>query len=783
MATAPARLDILSEVTELEQIPIPYKTLYHALVLKNDMPIDLMRERHRSGSEQLLTWIQAALKLVETVASTSTQYTDQQQEEKDEDDDEELEIEIQDVVSGFGQYEPTIESTIEILLHLEESIIQRVSESPEQEQDQEGRQSPFSPSPEIETIQEQWERLQGIIGDLDKSIREHQRLRDGIQNASSLTEHTRQAIIILEKCLADIASDRQRTNELAEVASHNGSTSSLSSHDSATSLRGRSRSSGVDSNDILELESRYEELALKVDTFQKMYPECARSNKAHKSKSRNSKQQESGTIADKKQVIYKLYKDLLKDWHSLRHRKEQLWRDLQECDRWRTRIEKMTTKIEEMLAPVEIFHKVCVNLLARLDGKDFLEAFDEMAVKITSLDITQSPLSMVNGKESVNLEMLWATLQQLDEKQTVMAPAIENMFWVQEGELQHRSKHTLEASTSVSSPASADEEYSPLYPTLDMLERQKRLKSRWSVLKTSLDIVGTKLQDHHTLIKEKANMAQMKKEETAEDRTVVGSVDGKDWNSTTGVIQKKGSIEGIAPNWASKSHRFLRNKIVPAIARETATVKKFMLVKSDKPEWSKPRPWCPSANPASPGMPGFPMQTSQWGYYLLTKSQNEGDFGTVIATPAPVPTEGPPSAPVKPSPLKNSRPPFSPAGTRKFMNFGKPLPTRSESQRSISVAGDFRNNARSMTPMTASGDVMGWERTLRQSASFSLESKQPAPFRFSSSGSNMSRSTVNTPAARPNSRLKRAASMADGLGDLKPLTSSLRRHTTVMGQP
>ncbi|KAG0238826.1 hypothetical protein B0O80DRAFT_425275 [Mortierella sp. GBAus27b] len=798
MATASSKMDALTEVTELERIPLPYKTLYHALVLKNDMPIDLMRERHQSGAEQLLTWIQAALNIVENVASTTSALAQQQEKDEDEDEDVELESEIQDVVSGFGVYEPTIESTIEILTCLEESIIQRTASELDQDL------SSTYPSAEIENIREQWEKLQGIIRDLSGSNRDHQRLRDGIKGVRNLTEQTRQATEILEKCLADIAADRQRTSEqaLAEAASPHGIITGLNRKGSIDNLLGKARSTAVDSNNILELISRCDLLNMQVETFQKSYPECARSSKAHKSKGRSSKQQESGSITEKKQLIYKLFKELSKDLNSLITRKDQLWQDLRECEQWRGRIEKMTSQIEEMLEPVEIFHKICVNLLATLDGHTppptpgVEDPIDPLVGTITSLEISQSPMSLLPtntssssaqlGKnQAIELERLWATLQELDEKQNVVGPAIDNLFWVQEGELQHRSQSLVD---SPASPTLA--EYSPLYPTLSMVERQKKLRHRWSALKTSLDTVGSKLHTHHTLMKERAD-ALRKREE---DKMMVGSsTDGADRATSSPVprrtnsndSQRREAIAGIAPNWASRSHRFLRNRVVPSIAKETATVKKYMLVKGDLPEWSKPRPWCPSANPASPGMPGFPLQTAQWGYYLLTKSQNEGDFGTVIATPAPIPTRAPSPPPVA-KPLKDTRPPFSPAGNRRHTTFPKPASTpRPIPERSISVAG---GDIRAMTPMTASGDVMGWERTLRQSASFSVERQQPPPFRFSSNGM-ASRSNVNTPALPSNNnRAKRAASVADGnrpsgqFGGLQPMTPASNRRNSTMSR-
>ncbi|KAG0355174.1 hypothetical protein BC939DRAFT_508390 [Gamsiella multidivaricata] len=802
MATASQRLDGLSEVAELEQIPLPYKTLYHTLVLSDDMPIDLLRERHHSSSQQLLTWIQAALGLLDTVTES------QQYQGRDEEEDEELEIEIQDVVSGIGHYVPTIQSSIEILLQLEDFIAQRSSSSASDSED-EHQETPLSP--EIEATMEQWSRLREIISDLGTSAREHQRLRDGIQGVRNISEQLRMASGIFDKCLGDIAMDRQRTRELAlaeEAASRNGSSNSLSSDEGVALLRARARSSGVDSNDMLELDSRLGLLSLQIDTLQKSYPECTRSGKALKAKGRSSQQQESGSIAEKKYVMHKLYRELLKDWHNLRTRKDQLWRDLEECDRWRTRIEKMATQIEAMLEPVEIFHKMCVNLLATLDGQQSVEeltsGISQQSMTIVTRDIAQSKSltrnnSFMDSGNAVDLETLWAALQELDEKQTTVAPAIENMFWVQEGEIQHRSKaaamspttpatansDTNQLRASASSPPSPAMDHSPLYPSLTMLERQKCLKNRWSNLKTSLDAVGSKLHGHHTLLKEKANEALIKKEE-AEDKTLVGSgnsVDGGDWASTMGSpTLRRSSTEGphksplTSPNW-NASNRFLRGKMVSSISMDSSTVKKFMLVKSDKPNWSKPRPWCPSVNVASPGLPGFPMQTSQWGYFIVSTSQSEDNFGAIIATPAPLPLRSPTPAQVKPAPPKIERPPFSPGGNRRYTAFNKPLPSRPPMHsRSISVAGgDFKNGA--LNPMsTTYGDPIDWAKTLRRSTSFSTTKQN--------SNGKGGRSNVNTPAGPHSNKLKRAASAGPGRPNQQNmlLNPTARRNSSVSQQ-
>ncbi|ORY99711.1 hypothetical protein BCR41DRAFT_363866 [Lobosporangium transversale] len=666
-----SRLDGLAEVTELEQIPLPYKVLYHTLILKNEMPIDLLQERQLSGSQQLLTWIKAAMSLLETTKE----------------EDEELEAEIQDVVSGFGQYESTIESSIEILLQLEEAISERSSTPLPKDDD--GSQAHLSP--EIETVLSEWSRFRGIVNDLSGSIREHQRLRDGIQSVRNMTEQTQMATGILEKCLRDIAADRQRTAELAlqDINSWNESSTSLNSQDSASSLRARATTSGVDSNDMLELDSRMGLLALQIDTLQKSYPECTRSSKLFKSRAgRNLKQQEGGSIAEKK---YRL----LKDWHAFRTRKDQLWRDLEECDRWRTRIEKMAKQIESMLEPVEIFHKMCDDTMLRksltVDMLDIAEAHVELSASSAS-SASSAPThnkSFMDPEEPVDMEMLSSVLQELDEKQNMTAPAIENMFWVQEGEIQHRSKAATVPSTTptptsetpvdapqlspasnstASSPTPPTMDHSPLYPSLAMLERQRNLKEPMRL----------------------GLCPRLRR-------------------SNTVSTQQTLPTRPISPNWKPSHHRFLRGKLVTSMSMDSSAVRKYMLVKSDKPVWDKPRPWCPSANPQSPGMPGFPLQTSSWGYYIVTTSKSEENFGALIATPAPPPVRAP--TPKPPPPPKFNRPPFSPGGNRRYTAFNKPPPP--PPSRSLSVTGDYKNNPY----LTASGDTIDWAKTLRRSTS------------------------------------------------------------------
>ncbi|KAG0052968.1 hypothetical protein BGZ83_001844 [Gryganskiella cystojenkinii] len=799
------RLDGLSEVTELERIPLPYKTLYHTLVFKNEMPVDLLQDRHRTGSEQLLTWIQAALTLLDSVAAESSQRQQTLQDlntEEKEEQDEELEAEIQDVVSGFGYYEPTIESSIEILLQLEECIAERLLDTPTNysslslssgnqyfstnSSSQATKPLSMEPvvhhiSPEIETILEKWSRLRKIISELLVSVREHQRLRDGIHNVRSITEQTGQACGILEKCLRAIAADKQQTSELALTGLFNAGESSKA--DNQTDLyslpqlqgsnnsvsRAGSMTLGVDSNDMLELDSRIGLLSLQIDTLQKTYPECTRTHriktlKAHKRDFLPPTQpRASGTIAEKKQCIWVLYQDLLGQWDNLRISKEQLWRDLEECDRWRSRIEKMAKQIESMLDPVEIFYKMCSNMLSNLDRQAITTAAaTQRAVKKSNSAAGSAPSSPKSVKSSttededvsepINLETLWSTIQELDEKQTMVSPAIENMFWVQEGEIQHRSKTTA-ASFSPTTPTTAVDRSipppsfsqvmilqsplpvdtsSPLYPNIEMLERQRDLKSRWSNLKTSLDAVGTRLHAHHTILKDKANeeerLALAKKEE-AEDKTLVGSgsIDGHDWRSASnpssptirrsGTTPHPGQRSPSSPVFTS-SARFLRGKLVSSQSMDsTAAIRKYMLVKSDKPQWDKPRPWCPSVNPTSPGLPGFPMQTSTWGYFYVGPSTNEENFGELVATPAPPPkpTPPPPVATKKNSKILD-RPPFSPGGNRGYTALTKPKITTNRSPpppaRSASVAGDY---------YSASG--FDWAGTLRRSTSSSFGKK------------------------------------------------------------
>ncbi|KAI8595404.1 hypothetical protein EDD21DRAFT_391331 [Dissophora ornata] len=718
------------------------------------MPIDLLQERHRTGSQQLLTWIHAALKIFEVVAES------QQDPQRDEEEDEELEMEIQDVVSGFGQYEPTIESSIEILLQLEESIAERSSSTTlDYEDDQ-----PLSP--ELETIAKQWSRLRRIIDDLNGSIREHHRLRDGIQSVRNMWEQTRQATGILEKCLTDTAADRQRSNEfaLSEAASRNGSSCSVNSQHSASSRHDGSTSMGVDRNDVMELDSRIELLSIQIDTLQKSYPECTRSSKELKSKARSSKQQESGSIAEKKYLLSKLYRELARDWHSLRLRKDQLWRDLQECGRWRTRIEKMATQIETMLEPVEIFHKMCSNLLATLEGQESTQQSSTNAslqsLAIRTLDITQNTPCL--DTSDAEMGMLMSTLQELDEKQTVLGPAVENMFWVQEGEMQHRSKPSAlppttptTANTDLSLPSPSISDYSPLYPNLAMLERQRRQKNRWSKLKTSLDTVGAKLQEHHRTLQEKANQAKIKKE-VAEDETLV---DGNGWSSRVPAspMLRRSATAGpqksptSTASW-NASTRLLRGRLVHSMSMDSSTVRKYMCIKSDKPVWTKPRPWCPPGSVSSAGLPGFPLQTSQWGYFFVGASQSVESFGTMVAAPAPSQLRSPTPAPAKPKPpaLKIDRPPFSPGGNRRHTALNKPppTPTRALPSRSMSVAGgDFKNRP---TPSTAYDGNVDWSKTLRSPSSAAVIKQSP--------GGKGGRSNFNTPATPANNKIKRAAS-------------------------
>ncbi|KAF9436010.1 hypothetical protein BGZ76_005023 [Entomortierella beljakovae] len=828
MAELSMRLDGLSEVTELESIPLPYKTLYHALVVKNDMPIEILQERYHSGSEQLLKWIQAALNLLKNVSDSQRygQHHQQhqqgqqqgqlfqqqyQQHQLDEEDDEELEAEIQDVVSVFGQYEPSIVSSFEILIQLEATITYRLNSDEYGSDNGHGHDdfhndSQESLSPQMTLLREKWLKLQSITFDLTASIQEHQRLRDGIHSVRNTSEQSQQATGILEKCLTDIASDRKKTSEIALAeanASRNNSSTSLVSLESSSSLRARARSSGVDSNDMLELDSRIGLLTLQIDTLQKTYPECTRNPKSlRSSKSRTIKQQETGSIAEKKHAIYKLYKELWKDFHGLKSGRDQLWRDLEECDRWRTRVEKMAKQIETMLEPVEIFHKMCLNLLSNLDGQsstdDLSSRSSQISLAVSSLEIAEPGKLRIktsfgnNGgsssfkSEPVDLELLWSTLQELDEKQNMVAPAIENMFWVQEGEIQHRSKTATVSSTSPTAtrtetlptitPPSSD--YSPMYPSLDMLERQRNLKNRWSNLKTSLDTVGTKLQAHHTSLKEKAaNKKISKKEEVAEDKTLVGSgnsINGGDWNSITSPIMQRPmangsqrSVSSRRPAWDYQPpNRLFRGPLVSSISMDSPAVRKYMLVASDS--GSDQRKWCPSMSVTSPSMPGFPQRTFTWGYFLL--SPNEEQAGKVVAARAPpLPTRTPTPAP-KPNPIIVNRPPFSPGGNRKYTAFSRPPPTPtrpSAPSRSASVMSENKTYGY----VTSSGDPMDWSKTLRKSTSCSNNTVKPMVF-----GSNSHNTNANHHQTSAN-KTKRAST------DLRSASTGAQRQKSIPLSP
>ncbi|KAG0094612.1 hypothetical protein BGZ93_007001 [Podila epicladia] len=767
MASAIAsRLDGLSEVTELERIPLPYKTLYHTLVFKNDMPVDLLKERHQTGTQQLLTWIQAALKLVDTVVESQLLQRSQKRNEHlellDDDQDEEqeeLEIEIQDMVSGFGHYEPTIESSIEILLQLEECISNRTSTSNKPKEPTfpsslsvassslslssttslSGYTLPATHlSPEIEEVMGQWSRLRGIVGDLGGSIREHQRIRDGIQSVNNIAEQTYQATQLLEKCLKAIAQDKQNCRHAFEKG--------------LTNLEAKG---GLDGNDMLELDSMVGLLSLQIESLQTSFPECvsAKNSKSHPYSSQAQLEEEHGGLAHKKAIMATLFRELLVDWNSLRRRKEQLWRDLEECDRWRARIEKMARQIESMLEPVEIFHKMCANLLGSLVEKNGSQQHHLMVVNEEDQEV-QSPkpesLSSwpsipIEEPSQADLEMLASTLQELEEKQNMVVPAIENMFWVQEGEIQHRTKHVVHSpstpSTAVPSslPRSPMDVFagspldfsSPLYPNLPMLERQHGLKARWSNLKASLDTASTQLQQHHATMTERANAFLAMKKRQAEEAAAAAAARAEEEKaristevsepstptlrrSFTNSSQRSSSV--VSPS-SNSSTRILRGTLVPSISMDSPTVKKYMLLKGEKPASSKPRPWCPSINPQSPGLPGFPVQTSSWGYFLISTSQSMDSFGSVIATPAPVPV-APPPAPTPPPP-KFNRPPFSPAGPRLYTK-PTPPPTRPAPQRSASVAGGDYSRNRCMSP------TISWEnKMVRRSNSMAFDDKSP----------------------------------------------------------
>ncbi|KAF8945193.1 hypothetical protein BGZ47_003110 [Haplosporangium gracile] len=865
MAAVSSRLDGLSEVTELERIPLPYKELYHTLVFKNDMPVDLLQKKHRTGAQQLLTWIQAALDLVKTVDAASQQEQQQLLHEEAENVynsydgrssgtssstsllDGDLDVEIQDVVSGFGQYEPTIESSIEILLQLEECITRRLSSSltttVASQENLELSRPQVHLSSELETILEQWSLLRGIISDLGGSVREHQRLRDGIQSIFNISEQTRDASDILDKCYRDIATEKARISELASnpsSASIDRVVSSLKNYSSSSLDGGLSRSTsqswGVDRNDMLELDSRIGLLSLKMESLHKSYPECTRPGKQSLRASSKVRPGESESIADKKMMMERHYQELLSDWCSLRTRRDQLWRGLEECDRWRTKIEKVAKQIEIMLEPVEVFQKMCVNMLANLEGQSLAQISGEAPSSFqeqqqqqdNTLDGLEAGSASTSKQPSlpVNLELLTATLQELDEKQMTVTPAIENILWVQDGEIHHRTKNAGElmspmtpttavsmhapALSAIDSPTTTlvtppsppsdssnnNADSSPLYPSLEMLDRQRELKHRWSNLKTSLDTVGAKLHIHHTILKEKAEeaeaLAKKKKEEedaaaaaAVKEKISIGrgnSFDGSDWRSSRdlasppslrrsaistatsrspSVARSSSSMRSpsvtrpISPNWNTSS-RFLRGKLVSSLSMDSGVVRKYMLVKSDQPEWAKPRPWCPSVSTSSPSMPGFPLQSSYWGYFMVGNDPSQENFGQIIAAPAPPSVRSATPAPIKPTTpsFKDTRPPFSPGGNRKFTALS--TPPRPMPNRSMSVAsGDFRQN---MVPASGT-DILDWTKTLRRSTSFT--STKP--------GNNSKGFKDNTPPTlRGNNKVKSSPSTTSSGGTARP---------------
>ncbi|KAG0284709.1 hypothetical protein BGZ96_010949 [Linnemannia gamsii] len=883
MAAVSSRLDGLSEVTELERIPLPYKELYHTLVFKNDMPVNLLQEKHRTGAQQLLTWIQAALDLVKTVDAAS-QHEQQQQREEAENvynsyDDRssrtssstsllegELDVEIQDIVSGFGQYEPTIESSIEILLQLEECIPRRLSSSSitsisgdknnnnnNSQENLDSSRPQVHLSSELETILEQWSVLRGIISDLGGSVREHQRLRDGIQSIFNISEQTRDASDILDKCYRDIAAEKARISEWASSPSSTSIdrlVSSLKNHSSSSLNGGMSRSTshswGVDRNDMLELDSRIGLLSLKMESLHKSYPECTRPGKQSRRANSKVRPSESESIADKKVMMQRHYQELLNDWYTLRTRRDQFWRGLEECDRWRTKIDKMAKQIETMLEPVEIFQKMCVNMLANLEGQTLAQISGEASSSThehqqqreNSPDSLEADRASTSKQPSlsVDLELLTATLQELNEKQMTVAPAIENIIWVQEGEIHHRTKNTGASLSSPMTPTTAVSMHAPplssidsptttlvsppsppsnsngsntdssiLYPSLEMLDRQRELKHRWLDLKISLDTVGTKLLIHHTIIKERAEeekaLARRKREEdeaAAKAKIAVGngsSFDGNDWrrsrdstsphtlrrSATSTATSRSPSVarshsamrspsvtRPISPNW-NTSNRFLRGKLVSSLSMDSGVVRKYMVVKSDQPSWAKPRPWCPSVSTTSPSMPGFPLQSSYWGYFLVGNDPDQDNYGQIIATPAPPPVRSATPAPTKPTTpsLKDTRPPFSPGGNRKFTALS--TPPRPMPNRSMSVAsGEFRQ---SMMPAGGT-DILDWTKTLRRSSSFTNNGKgakgntPPTP-----RGNNKINPTASTTSSNGTAR-------PGGAGNGRDSVASTRRNST-----
>ncbi|KAF9978578.1 hypothetical protein BGZ73_001751 [Actinomortierella ambigua] len=302
-------LDGLEEVSSLDDVPLPYTILYHALVFKDEMPLAILMERHQTGLDQLQVWIHQASALVASIEHTRLQ------------DVQPLEQEVLDVISGLHRYEATVESSLEILQHLEETIHPRLrmtntdtitvdsnvssrrmrrrarkrhmaggdlsSSSDESLSDMVAsnlhhNQQQYHSS--VQQVRKQWQQLLASITGISKTVREHQRLRLGLQSVDNLSEQVREASGLLDRCIKAIESDRidqqqqqkrtgQTTPTLADVRQQAfragaGSLRHLPLSSSTMALQ------ATTNNDMLELESRMGLLSIQIASLQKSFPEC-----------------------------------------------------------------------------------------------------------------------------------------------------------------------------------------------------------------------------------------------------------------------------------------------------------------------------------------------------------------------------------------------------------------------------------------------------------------------------------------------------------------------------
>ncbi|KAG0233803.1 hypothetical protein BGW42_007174 [Actinomortierella wolfii] len=355
-------LDGLEEVSILDDVPLPYTILYHALVFKDEMPLSILMERHQTGLSQIRAWIDRATTLVGSIEQTRLQ------------DVQQLEPEVLDVISGLHRHEATVESSLEILSHLEETIQPRRLEMKNQSHgsdmnpqgkrrrkrrgarmDLSGLSSSFSSSSSsedslsefmaltgtpqnqemkkdaegqveaqgasVQEIRKQWQQLLASMTGLGKTVREHQRLRLGLQSVDNLSGQVHEASQLLDRCLQVIETDRIEQQQqqqtpgaassktiptIAELKmqaasvmanSHLGSRHYLASTFSSSTLALQATTN----NDMLELESRMGLLSIQIASLKKSFPECKSSRMARRRSSATSHSSQTNQAASQHQ--------------------------------------------------------------------------------------------------------------------------------------------------------------------------------------------------------------------------------------------------------------------------------------------------------------------------------------------------------------------------------------------------------------------------------------------------------------------------------------------------